>query len=344
MSQGTSRSGPPYALIVGHGRSGTTWLLELLDLSPQTFCRNEPDLAARSPFQELWHDGRVCRRSPAALDGGWDQAVRWTVARMGHTDLPAKVAKDYPSPLSRSRGLSRLVPGKTLRRYARAAVLSLRGEEWALPGSVRDQRGFEQALPIIKFVQAPGWAAFVLRHRADVPVFHIARHPGGFLNSWSKRYLREADPAAVRESNRQRLEDVAREYPHWAERFGDPAAMSTDESELWYWRYATEAIHDAGQGNPLYRLINYEALAADPVPVLRDCFAACGLNWTGAIESAVAAAPAESIAHGWRKAVGDDRLAIIDRVLSDSPLAAWWPQETAPQAGETAAPSLMTAR
>ena len=32
-----------YVLIAGQGRSGTNWLLQILDLSSQTHCRNEPN-------------------------------------------------------------------------------------------------------------------------------------------------------------------------------------------------------------------------------------------------------------------------------------------------------------
>ena len=57
---------PEYALIVGQGRSGTSWLLDLFDLSPQTFCRNEPYGINGSPLANLLHDKKVRRRNPAA--------------------------------------------------------------------------------------------------------------------------------------------------------------------------------------------------------------------------------------------------------------------------------------
>jgi len=50
-----------YALVSGHGRSGTNWLLELLDLSPQTFRRSEPRGVETSPLRKLEHDRFVVR-------------------------------------------------------------------------------------------------------------------------------------------------------------------------------------------------------------------------------------------------------------------------------------------
>lgn len=43
----------PYLLIAGHERSGTNWLLEIFNLSPRTFCRNEPYGIDGSPLAAL---------------------------------------------------------------------------------------------------------------------------------------------------------------------------------------------------------------------------------------------------------------------------------------------------
>lgn len=43
---------PDYVLVVG-GRSGSTWVLDLLDQSAETFCRNEPYGAAGSSLARL---------------------------------------------------------------------------------------------------------------------------------------------------------------------------------------------------------------------------------------------------------------------------------------------------
>ena len=57
-------TGPDYAMVTGQGRSGTIWLLDLFDRSPETFCRNEPYNTGSSPLAELEED-RFVVRSPA---------------------------------------------------------------------------------------------------------------------------------------------------------------------------------------------------------------------------------------------------------------------------------------
>ena len=73
---------PDYILIVGQARSGTNWLLDLLDLSPYTHCRNEADKLENSPFAQL---PSPVVRQPLDENFGqqWDQAIAITASRLG---------------------------------------------------------------------------------------------------------------------------------------------------------------------------------------------------------------------------------------------------------------------
>ena len=67
----SSEGSADYAFVTGNGRSGTNWLLELLDLSPQTFCRSEPSGIETSPLKALDDDRFVKRADQSALDSKW---------------------------------------------------------------------------------------------------------------------------------------------------------------------------------------------------------------------------------------------------------------------------------
>ena len=73
-------------LIVGHGRSGTNWLLEMLDLSSRTHCRNEPNVIRDSPLTAI-HAELIDPSNDAELDEHWDSAVAWAAERQGERDL-----------------------------------------------------------------------------------------------------------------------------------------------------------------------------------------------------------------------------------------------------------------
>ena len=119
------------------------------------------------------------------------------------------------------------------------------------PGWLADLEAMRSALTVIKINQSPAFASWVLRERPHQRVIHIVRHPGAYLHSWSSRFLSRNDGEAVRRDNLARLRIVASANPEWGERFGDPERLSTEESELWFWLYAVETIHAAGDGSPL---------------------------------------------------------------------------------------------
>ena len=319
----------PYVLIAGHGRSGTNWLLEMFDLSARTFCRNEPYGIDVSPLAALEHDRFVKRHDQGALDRDWDEAVQWTATHMGERDRVITMPKDHMWPLARTLGVYRMVRGPKYRAALSTVLRHLRGGEWPITRLVFNHRRFEHTLALLNRVTAPGVADYVLHHRPSVAVYHIMRHPGGFLNSWASRYLAKRDTEAVNRLNQARLHDVVREHPHWAERFGDIDAMGVHESELWYWCYACETIHAAGRDKAHYMPIVYEDLASNAAQVIERCYSFCGLPWTDAIRAQVerAAQTSETIAANWRSRLNDEHIALVERVLESSGLKSLWTPE-----------------
>lgn len=157
-------------------------------------------------------------------------------------------------------------------------------------------------------------------------MLHIVRHPGGFLNSWRNRYLARRDPEAVSNANRARLKIVTEADPSSAALFGDIDQMCVEESELWYWRYATETIHAAGAALPAYKLIIYEKLAADPVGVARRVYEICGLPWHAAIQETIRKSSSDStrIADAWRSNMRGESCELLDRIMEQSRMRQWW--------------------
>ena len=323
------RDGLSYALVSGHGRSGTNWLLELLDLSPQTFCRSEPSGIETSPLAKLGYDRFVHRANQSALAEHWDDAVRWAIRHMGERDRRVTMPKRHIYRLSRALGLYRMVRGPRYRRALSIVLPSLRGKEWIPPWFVFDRKKLDEALPVLKLVSSPGWSEYVLRHRPHVPHLHIVRHPGGYLNSWANRYRVRMDEREIQRQNERRLNDIASEHPIWAERFGDISAMTTDESELWFWCYATETIDAAGCGKAAYCRIVYEKLASEPVPMMKRIYELCGLDWSEKVERAVIAVAQDSpsIAANWRAQLTDEQLDAVERILTQSSVRNLWTDE-----------------
>jgi hypothetical protein len=116
--------------------------------------------------------------------------------------------------------------------------------------------------------------------------------------------------------------------PVWRERLAGMAQMSPEESELWYWRYSAETIHQAGHNVSNYCFVNYDQLASEPLSTLRRVYAFLGLPWTSWIESEVARRSQRSsaIATDWKRRLDAKDEQLIERVLSGSTRPALWEQ------------------
>ncbi len=313
-----------YVVIAGRGRSGTNFLLSLLNLSPLTHTRNEPHELMGSALSRLPKPWFV--RDAQTMDENWDHAVTRTVYSMGARDHLARGPKEFLRPIPRMLGLYRMVDGPRSRALLSLMLPSLRGEEWLMPRWLGDYEKLSRALPVLKLGPTPGWMVWLLKHRPEARVIHIARHPGGFLNSWRNRWLLLNDRQEVRRRNQIRLRAIAEVFPDWAERFGDIDAMSAEEAELWYWTYTNEVIHNAGRGNPNYTLVIYERLAANAVEIARQLYHFCELPWTREIERQVQAESADSlsISNSWQEKLPREQIELVNRMLAQSTINEWW--------------------
>jgi hypothetical protein len=316
---------PDYILIVGQGRSGTNWLLDLLDLSPYTHCRNEADKLKNSPFVQL-PSPVVQQPFDENFGQQWDQAIAITASRLGERDRIGTHPKLYIYEPVRRLGGAAILDKPKLRQVLSGVIPSLGQAEWQVPWWFANPTALQKAALVLKLNRVPGWAEWVLRNRSKALVLHIVRHPGGFLNSAVKRYISYQDQVVVKRDNDERLRQIIKSDPQWAERFGDIEAMSIDELELWYWCYANEVIYLAGHERPNYVHLIYEDLVASPMQFMKTIYEKCNLPWTTEIEKEISksASRSQSIATAWHKKLQPEQVELVRRVLNGSFMAQWW--------------------
>lgn len=318
-------SRPDYAAIVGQGRSGTNWLLDLLDLSSQTHCRNEANELTASPLAKL---PLPTVKSHFDKDFGeqWDRAIALSAVRLGRRDRIGAHSKIHLYEPVRQLGGATLLSKQKFRQLLSVTAPSLGESEWPVPRWLAARKDLEQAFLVLKLNQVPAWAEWLLLNRPNVSIVHIVRHPGGFLNSWQNRYLATQDPKAVREANYERLKQIVKGDSGWGDRFGNLEAMSVDEMELWYWCYATETIHQAGYRRNNYLEIVYENLVAAPLEIAKQLYEKCHLPWTNEIERKVAqsAGSSNAIATAWRNKLSSENIQLVERILDNSLMSQWW--------------------
>jgi len=301
-----------YAVIVGHGRSGTNWLHELFNYSEDTYCRNEPHELLSSPISQLNNYRVVVRNDQTQLLNEWDNIVDVISNRMGSYDSWIKEKKKY---FKFGKGLYIFIRSNKLRKILSCFFKSLKGDEWDFPLQSVKISEWNKAYRIFKFVQSPGWAVFLLNNKSNVNVFHIVRHPGGFLNSWKNRYLSTEEVGEVHSANIERLKAIVQENSYWESVFGDINNLGLNESELWYWYYANQVIYEEGQGKAAYILIQYEELTKEPINVLDKLYKSIGLVITEEVRNNVltSSQKSESISGSWRNKLSASEISLCER-------------------------------
>ncbi|MEW6074534.1 MAG: sulfotransferase [Planctomycetota bacterium] len=320
-----------HALLLGQGRSGTNYLLALLNQSPYTHCRNEPDELEDSSLRQLT-PFRFFVDDPEELDRRYDAAIRGAALTVGPRDHIVRPGKAWLYPGSCRPGFFYLRNRYRLVHRILRQDLPMWGRERPFPRWMTSTPRLEKAFHVFKLNAAVGIAGWVFEHRREVKAVHIVRHPGGFAKSWLKRWVgieMNRDPARARENERvarARLADLAARDATWARRLGDVLAMDPIEMELWWWRFCGERTWEAGHGRPGYHRVIYEELTEDPVAVARGVYEFCGLPWDDWLASRVASISSSSreIAAAWKDELDAAVVRTIERVLEGSPLAAWW--------------------
>jgi hypothetical protein len=318
--------GGSYVLIAGQGRSGTNWILDILDLCENTWCRNEPNELINSAMASL-ADGTLIDSEFFPDTDDWTEVIRKTGEAFGDRDRVGKESKDYYR-ASICRHLVQFIYDKPRVRKPLKSIFShFELDEWVIPRFFLDDKQRSNRLTIVKVNQMPAWSHFILDKDGNGKVIHIVRHPGGFLNSWKNRYLRHMCSAVVLLENRTRLERLAGLSETWRKRMGNIIQMSLPETELWYWLYANEETYRIGLKNNRYKLVVFEKLAGDYKNEVKDILEFSTLNISKEQEKEMfkLGDNSISISDGWKQSLNTEEKSLVERILDNSELSSLWP-------------------
>jgi hypothetical protein len=324
-----------YGIVTGTGRSGTNWLLDMLDASPRTHCRNEPHGLKGTPmnrFPLVWTSDRA--GSVELYRERWDEVATGTARRLGVRDHHFRYHKPYLYPWSNHLRLSRVLTGPRARSLTSVVDHRLAGREFELPGWLGSRRRLEDSLGVLKIVLDAPLLSWLLAERPPVPVVHIVRHPGGRLHSWLTRLLgpmSNAERVTLRDARRGRLERIRAFDERWRTLIPEPSSLPLIKMELWFWRYVNETTMEAGQGHDGYLLLRFDDVAKEPERQAELLYRHMGLPWTDEVRRRVVADTSRSVfgavsdsrgvADAWRTELEREHVDAIEEVVSGSPLA-----------------------
>jgi hypothetical protein len=258
-------------LVAGAGRSGTTWLAKLLDASPEVFYKHEPDNFVALPFLR----GIPSRLDPGPANARWALPFRRGLERACWTHaLHFFRPPEFPKPFLRPGPMA--VANLGLRLAGRLGVEGralLPLGPWALRG------GLGGVQLVWKSVISNLRLAFLHEVFPDMRIVLIVRHPGAYVASWL-RGQRERSEDWQGFGTRERLDGTLLPLPDgYRERYDALYREGTDlERELLYWLVANELPVRALEASPVFKLVVYEQLAAEPERVVAELYAHCGLE------------------------------------------------------------------
>lgn len=332
-----------YSLVVGNGRSGTNWLLSMLDASHLTHCRNEPQDIVDSPFHLLPTRPQMTT-NPGYMAERWDYFANWTGTHMGERDHRITAPKNHIYRFSQTLGLAYWPVRPKIRSTLKSIFTDLRQGEWPIPGWMGQQSKLSDAHGVFKINDFRAWyVRWLLKYRSQNKIIHIARHPGGQLNSGINRFFSSLDKSFLEEERRLYtgiLQTVVEYEPYWTEVFSHPPKeMELIEAVAWFWRYNNEEIYRAGKGCSNYLFVTYEQIADDPINYARRVYEFCNLPWNSDIETHICKGLSKSmwgklskqpdeVAKTWQDELNPRYQLLANHVLEGSVLERHWSNES----------------
>lgn len=304
--------------VFGSARGGSTWLGKILDSHPETLYLHEPD---------------IVDRGDDLLPYWFDAAATATQQSNAHTYLLRLCAQRNLRSVG-TRPIFRKAYHSGLRHYAHVLLVYLgKGMGRQFP-SIEEKinlpnfsRSVSSVPLIIKSVSALGRAeALIEGARGSMKPILLLRNPCAVVQSFLDgiRIGAMGEPPAVTQmfaTRSARSLGVA----------GHPKPSDIVDNLAWGWVLANAEAH-AAVTKAGGIVLEYEALAADPVRIAKDLFEKLELSWSGQTEKFISHASqddggyysvsrnAQEAANRWKEKMAPEHLARIREIVCQSPL------------------------
>lgn len=251
-------------LILGSGRSGTTFLAKLFDSHPGVLYRHEPDWAlvdSEIPFQPRLDQLSKYR----------DQAAAY-LEKLADVRSP-KVSVHLPLFPKAFRGplRQRLHNGLAFAAKSLAKVPGIE-RRVAVPDLIDPNA--QAPVVVIKSVNSLNRARLFCEAQPGLRVVHILRHPCGVVASLLRGTQQRLMNSKVFFDSLYRMENVGR----YGLTRDDMQQRTPEEQFAFQWMVINDEVAHDMAGQPGYSLVRYEDLCLDTGKILDDLFSFCGLD------------------------------------------------------------------
>jgi hypothetical protein len=313
--------------IAGAGRCGTTWLGKLLDSSSRVFYKHEPDNPSLP-----WFRGIPSRLEPIdENDSHRDHFASAIEQAFWSHGLQFIQEPYFPKVFLRHRALALF--NYSLRGFRKFGITEVSAV--TLPRCMfrDDTRNIHL---VIKSVRSNLRLAWIHRHFPHFRIVLLIRHPGGYLGSWLRARNEQGWTGF---GERQRLDSTVLpfsrpEHQTYLEAYEQGSPF---ERELIYWIVANEIPLLELRRSPVFKVVVYEELCAEPERVLREVYEHSGIPFGEQTLRFVKASTSKQkegfhdvfkdpkfVANRWHDELTTEQIETVERYLAATSLAGMW--------------------
>lgn len=249
-------------ILSGNGRSGSNRLLDILDQSTETVCRNEVNAISGGDFNAI--KGAIFDDElPPSARQSLDVAIAKAPYRRSARDRFDQLDKDFLGP-GATAGQWLLSKSKLRRALAQFGLLE-GSKEWPVPRLYLDAEKVRHAKLVLKLNACPAWTVALHDTDQSVRVIHNIRNPQDYLNSWFNRFAIGANLSIFR----SKIQDVPKIFDYFGAVYPDRLSVLSHEHlveiELWRWRYVNERLYNGLKGSDRCAIVTYSEIERDPI-------------------------------------------------------------------------------
>ncbi len=307
-------------IILGSGRSGTTWLAKMFDSHPDVAYLHEPDSVLRNHDLPFLPDR-------GALDNHTKNAAAYLTA-LQEVRSPKAVAHLPQFPKSYRTG------GRAcLRRLAAnvskaVAKLPLGAEQRISLPDLFDDNKAPSAL-VMKSVNSLCRMALFERANPTARFIHIIRHPAGVVSSLLRSRAAGADMANAYLPSIFQLPEAS----HYRFTYNEMVSRPLCDQLAFSWMVHNDKASLDMEQSSRYRTIVYEDLCTDVASRLKPLFSFAGLDWQSNVEEFIRSLkrnknyqpsyfdilrPPTVSMNQWRQKLTADQIAAIQEITAEA--------------------------
>ncbi len=322
--------------VLGIQRSGTTWVANMFDASPDTLLFMEPFAPAYGLFPEMPDQGFFLQSAPAQTQVQLAEHLHERLYRRKYLFLASSLTDPNLFRIERAlvrfvTVLARYMPSHLQRRGAQFTLLNLNRFERSYPLNPKSE---DPRYWIVKELRVAGQMRLLQATFARARYLAIIRSPHATVHSmlrwFSRGRLGELRQELSTFLEKLEAQNIGNDYKKL---IVTAKAGSISHRAALYWRVCYETMVRELENNPRFRLVPYEAIADQATTTMSELYDWAEIPWSDAVRRYIGYSTdtdterptvtntiRKSASHywSWRHQISSDEREAVDEIVEGS--------------------------